>query len=107
MDLGNRTVMDSVSSIRDAIPAMAHVSFERLIDFVYTQPRVVLVAETAGKRVGFLLLLDGMPDEVTLAPQAFVAFMAVEPGARRGGSPPPFWPRRSGSRASGSCRTSP
>jgi ribosomal protein S18 acetylase RimI-like enzyme len=85
LDLGSRTVMDSVSSLRDAMPAMARVSFERLVDFVYTQPRVVLVAEEDGKPRGFLLLLDGLPDEVTLAPQAFVAYMAVEPQARRRG----------------------
>jgi ribosomal protein S18 acetylase RimI-like enzyme len=85
MDLGGRTVMDSVSSLRDAMPAMARVSFERLVDFVYAQPHVILVAEEDGERRGFLLLLDAMPDEVTLAPQAFIAYMAVEPEARRRG----------------------
>lgn len=85
LDLGGRTVMDSVSSLRDAMPSMARVSFERLLEFVYSQPRVVLIAEEAGKPLGFLLLLDGLPDEVTLAPQAFVAYMAVEPDARRRG----------------------
>jgi ribosomal protein S18 acetylase RimI-like enzyme len=85
LDLGGRTVMDSVSSLRDAMPAMARVSFERLVDFVYTQPHVILVAEEEGKPRGFLLLLEGLPDEVTLAPQAFVAYMAVEPDARRRG----------------------
>ncbi len=77
--------MDSVSSFRDAIPAMAGASFERLVDFVYAQPHVILIAQDAGKPLGFLLLLDGMPDEVTLAPQAFIAYMAVEPDARRKG----------------------
>ncbi|HXF34658.1 MAG TPA: GNAT family N-acetyltransferase [Candidatus Acidoferrales bacterium] len=85
LDLGDRTVMDSVSSLRDAIPGMARVSFERLVDFVYTQPHVILIAEDGGERRGFLLLLDAMPDEVTLGPQAFVAYMAVEPEARRAG----------------------
>jgi ribosomal protein S18 acetylase RimI-like enzyme len=82
LDLGARTVMDSVSSLRDAIPAMAKVSFERLVEFVYTQPHVILIAEDGGTPQGFLLLLDGLPDEVTLAPQAFIAYMAVEPQAR-------------------------
>ncbi|HXP93605.1 MAG TPA: GNAT family N-acetyltransferase [Candidatus Binatia bacterium] len=85
VDLGGRTVMDSVSRFRDAIPAMAQVSLERLVDFVYTQPHVILIAEDGSTPQGFLLLLDGMPDEVTLAPQAFVAYMAVEPEARRKG----------------------
>ena len=82
LDLGARTVMDSVSSLRDAIPAMAKVSFERLTEFVYAQPHVILIAEDGGTPQGFLLLLDGLPDEVTLAPQAFIAYMAVEPQAR-------------------------
>ena len=30
-------------------------------------------------------MLDDLPDEVTLLPQAFVAYMAVEPGVRRDG----------------------
>lgn len=85
LDLGGRTVMDSVSSLRDGIPAMARVSFERLVAFVFTQSHVILIAEIDGKPQGFLLLLDAMPDEVTLAPQAFVAYMAVEPEARRRG----------------------
>jgi ribosomal protein S18 acetylase RimI-like enzyme len=85
LDLGGRTVLDSISSLRDAIPAMAQVSFERLVEFVYGQSHVILIAEDAGKPAGFLLLLDGMPDEVSLAPQAFIAYMAVEPQARRKG----------------------
>lgn len=85
LDLGSRTVMDSVSSLRDSIPAMARVSYERLVEFVYQQPHVVLIAEDAGTRTGFLLLLDALPDEVSLTPQAFVAYMAVEPAMRRRG----------------------
>jgi ribosomal protein S18 acetylase RimI-like enzyme len=85
LDLGGRTVMDSVSSFRDAIPAMARVSFERLVEYVYAQPHVILIAEDGSGRQGFLLLLDALPDEVALTPQAFVAYMAVEPAARRKG----------------------
>jgi ribosomal-protein-alanine N-acetyltransferase len=84
-DLGERTVMDSVPSTRDAIPAMARLSFERLLEYVYTQSHVIIIAEENGTKLGFLILLDTMPDEVTLAPQAFIAYMAVEPGARRRG----------------------
>jgi ribosomal protein S18 acetylase RimI-like enzyme len=39
---------------------------------------VTLVAERDGRPVGFLLLLDDLPDEVTSTPQAFIAYMAVE-----------------------------
>ena len=44
-----------------------------------------MIARCDGRRVGFLLLLDELPDEVTLLPQGFVAYMAVEPDARREG----------------------
>lgn len=85
LDLGCRTVMDSVSSLREAAPSLVRVSFERLVAFVFTQSHVILIADAGGKARGFLLLLDAMPDEVTLAPQAFVAYMAVEPEERRRG----------------------
>lgn len=77
--------MDSVPSTREAIPAMARLSFERLLEYVYAQSHVILVAEENGQKLGFLILLDTMPDEVTLSPQAFVAYMAVEPAARKRG----------------------
>ena len=35
--------------------------------------------------LGFLLMLDDLPDEVTGLLQGFVAYMAVEPDARRRG----------------------
>jgi ribosomal protein S18 acetylase RimI-like enzyme len=85
IDLGGRTVMDSVSSLRDAMEPMARVSFERLVEYVYSQPHVILIAQDGSQRLGFLLLLDALPDEVALTPQAFVAYMAVEPAARRHG----------------------
>lgn len=85
LDLGSRTVMDSVSSMRDAIPSMTRVSYERLVEFVYSQPHVVLIAEDGGTPSGFLLLLDALPDEVSMSPQAFIAYMAVEPAMRRRG----------------------
>jgi ribosomal protein S18 acetylase RimI-like enzyme len=43
---------------------------------------VLLIAEHQAKPAGFLLMLDTLPDEVTRMPQAFVAYMAVEPSLR-------------------------
>lgn len=85
-DLGKRCVIASVASFRTPVRAMLDVSFERLIAYVTGQSHVILIAEVAGTVAGFLLLLDTMPDEVTLLPQAFVAFMAVEPELRRRGA---------------------
>ncbi len=84
-DLGVRTMMTSVSSVRFAPEAMVTVGFERLLEFVDRQPHVVLIAERDGARAGFLILLDMLPDEVTMSPQGFIAYMAVEPGEQRSG----------------------
>ncbi len=53
--------------------------YEGLLDFVFRQSHVLLIAEEAEQRAGFVLMLDTMPDEVTHMPQGFVAYMAVEP----------------------------
>ena len=84
-DLGRRTIGDSVARFRQYIPALLDASYDGLLDFVYAQAHVVFVAEREGERVGFAILLTGMPDEVTRMPQGFVAYMAVEPSARRCG----------------------
>jgi ribosomal protein S18 acetylase RimI-like enzyme len=78
-DLGRRSVMSSVASLRPASESNARTAFERLCEVVESQSNVTLVAEVDGERAGFLLLLDRLPDEVTLLDQAFVAYMAVEP----------------------------
>jgi ribosomal protein S18 acetylase RimI-like enzyme len=83
--LGRRTASSSVSSIRPAPDLFAAESFERLVDVVRAQSHVLLVAEWDGAPCGFLLLLDGLPDDVTALPQAFVAYMAVEPSRQRKG----------------------
>ena len=85
LDLGLRTVGDSVSALRPAPAELARIAYQRLVEFVREQSHVVLIAESAVEPLGFLLLLDSLPDEVTGLPQAFVAYMAVEPHARRGG----------------------
>ncbi len=84
-DLGSRTMADSVASFRHVHPAMLVASYEGLLDFVFSQSHHLLVAQASGQRVGFILVIDSLPDEVTRMPQAFVAYMAVEPSARRQG----------------------
>lgn len=80
--LGRRCVMSSVSSVRPAPEIAVREAFDRLYTIVEGQPHVTLIAQHDGERAGFLLLLDDLPDEVTLLPQAFVAYMAVEPNFR-------------------------
>jgi GNAT superfamily N-acetyltransferase len=84
-DLGRRTASSSVSSLRPAPERFVAASFDRLVDVVRAQSHVVLVAECDGVPCGFLLLLDALADDVTALPQAFVAYMAVEPGHQRQG----------------------
>ena len=83
--LGRRCAASSVGSLRPAPEANARAAFDRLCEIVESQSHVTLIARRDGERVGFLMLLDDLPDEVTLLPQGFVAYMAVEPGARRDG----------------------
>ena len=86
LDLGRRTIGDSVSSLRSAPAVMVEASYVRLVDFALEQSYVLLIAESALEGpLGFILLLDRLPDEVTGVPQGFVAYMAVEPSARRHG----------------------
>ena len=81
-DLGKRTMGDSVAKFRYVNESMLEASYDGLLDFVFRQSHVLLIAEDAGGRIGFILLLDSMPDEVTRMPQAFIAYMAVEPSHR-------------------------
>jgi ribosomal protein S18 acetylase RimI-like enzyme len=83
--LGRQCVMSSISSLRPGSEANARAAFERLCDIVEGQSHVTLIAQRDGERVGFLLLLDDLPDEVTLLPQAFVAYMAVAADCRHQG----------------------
>jgi ribosomal protein S18 acetylase RimI-like enzyme len=84
-DLGRRTIGDSVAPFRYSNEAMVQASFDNLLDFVFGQSHVFFVAESEGRRAGFILMLDAMPDEVTRMPQGFVAYMGVEPWARHRG----------------------
>ncbi len=85
IELGRRTLSDSVSSLRDPSGELIARSFDRLIEYSLTQSHVMLVAEDALEPLGYLILLDSLPDEVTGSPQAFVVYAAVEPEARRRG----------------------
>ena len=80
--LGKRTVMDSVPVARKPDPSDVLHSFDRLLAIVDRQSHVSFIAERDGVPIGFLLLLDDLPDEVTSEPQAFIAYMAVERGER-------------------------
>ncbi len=83
-DLGRRTSVDSMSEQRSAPPAMLQASFDQLVEFAFERQYVLLIAERElDGPVGFLLMLDDLPDEVTAMPQGFIAYMAVEPDARR------------------------
>lgn len=77
-NLGKRTVMDSVSALRHPVPQDVIENFERLLRLVDRRDHRTLIAEMNGAPVGFLIMLDSLPDEVTGGDQAFIAYMAVE-----------------------------
>lgn len=90
-DLGRRSASSSVSALRAARYEDVLTSFDRLIEYVFSHRHELLIAQDAstssaqvadGTRIGFLLMLYDLPDEVTLTEQAFVAYTAVEPFAR-------------------------
>ena len=82
LDLGRRSAGSSISAIRTTGDAPVIEAFERLAAFVWTRDHELLVAEEAGASLGFVITLYDVPDEVTMAEQAFVAYTAVEPAAR-------------------------
>ncbi|MGZ3497368.1 MAG: N-acetyltransferase family protein [Vulcanimicrobiaceae bacterium] len=84
-DLGKQTLRSSVPAFREATDSMLELSYERLLDIVYSQSHVLLIAEDGNAPAGFVLLLDQLPDEVTSMPQGFIAYMAVEPARREQG----------------------
>lgn len=84
-ELGRRCVMASLASLRPAPEPLVRAAFDRLCEIVDSQSHAAFIAQCEGERVGFLLLLDDLPDEVTTLSQGFVAYMAVEPECRRSG----------------------
>jgi ribosomal protein S18 acetylase RimI-like enzyme len=85
IDLGRRVSPTSVSSQRIALPPLVEGAYERLVEYVLAREHDVLIAESDGAAAGFALLIYDLPDEITLTEQAFIAYMAVEPGAQRHG----------------------
>jgi ribosomal protein S18 acetylase RimI-like enzyme len=85
LDLGRRAAASSISSLRPAGVESVEIAFERLMYFVFGREHDILIAHEGTEPLGFLLLLRDVPDEVTNAEQAFVAYMAVEPAAQRRG----------------------
>ncbi len=83
--LGKRTVMDSVAALRHPDPADVMENFDRLLRIIERREHTALIAEDEGEPVGFLLMLESLPDEVTGQDQAFIAYMAVERDRRGGG----------------------
>jgi ribosomal protein S18 acetylase RimI-like enzyme len=84
--LARSTATSSVSAVRVAKYDDVIDSTARLVEFVLKRKHDVLIAEEQGERVGFLLLLYDVPDEVTLTDQGFVAYTAVAPHARGRGA---------------------
>ena len=85
--LGAQSADTSISRVRPADRAAVVASFQRLMEFCRDRTgAATLIAEDAGRRLGFLILLFDVPDEVTRQRQAFVAYMAVAPGVRRSGA---------------------
>jgi ribosomal protein S18 acetylase RimI-like enzyme len=82
-DLGQRTIASSASSVRGGDPGALQASYRRLVDFLFDQSHVLLIAEASEKRLGFLVMLDELTDELTGTAQAFIAYMAVEPREQR------------------------
>ena len=79
LDLGLRVGASSASSVRDPLSAAISQAFTSLIDFVAGRDHETLIATLDGLPVGFILTIYDLPDEISLQPQAFVAYMAVEP----------------------------
>jgi GNAT superfamily N-acetyltransferase len=84
-DLGRASVLSSVGDLRQTTQTLAIAAFDRLDEIVRAQSHIAFVATEEGRRVGFVLLLDELPDEVTLTAQGFVAFMAVCPDRQGAG----------------------
>ena len=86
IDLGRRTTVDSISAVRAAPPALVNASYDALVAYALDRSHVLHIAEHALEGpVGFVLMLEDLPDEVTGMPQGFIAYMAVEPETRRHG----------------------
>lgn len=84
-DLAARTVMQSVAAVRSAEETRVRRALHELLENVEVRSHAGFVATWNGKPAGFALLIDDLPDEVTLTEQGFIAYMAVEPDLHRHG----------------------
>lgn len=85
--VGEESAAASISRVRPADRRLAIASFQRLMDFCRDRSgATTLIAENGEKRLGFLILLSDVPDEVTQSRQGFIAYMAVDARARRAGA---------------------
>ena len=84
-ELGRRVGSTSVSTVRPSPPQLVDEAYERLVDYVLTRDHAILIASEGDRPLGFAMVVFDLPDEVTLAEQAFVAYMAVEPERWRHG----------------------
>lgn len=84
-DLARRSARSSLPAHRSAADSVLHLSVAALLDSLEGRDYHAFVAESGGRRAGFVLLLEDLPDEITGMPQAFVVFMAVVPEFRRSG----------------------
>jgi ribosomal protein S18 acetylase RimI-like enzyme len=84
-DLGRRIAPTSVSPLRDGPRPLVEEAYDRLVDYVLSRDHVILIADERGVAAGFALVVFDLPEEVTLADQAFIAYMAVEPELWRRG----------------------
>ena len=84
-ELGRRVSGTSVSTMRPGVPELVEEAYERLVDYVLTRDHAILIAADGDALLGFAMVVFDLPEEVTLADQAFVAYMAVEPASSRRG----------------------
>ena len=84
-ELGRRVSGTSVSSLRPGVPELVEEAYDRLVDYVLTRDHAIVLATENDVQLGFAMAVFDLPEEVTLADQAFVAYMAVEPARRRHG----------------------
>ncbi len=85
LDLGRRVAQTSISEIRPVPLALVQTAYDRLVGYIFAHQYDLFIADEGSRSCGFLILLRDLPDEVTTTEQAFVAYMAVEPDARRRG----------------------
>lgn len=93
LDLGRRSLP----------PTHTPLAYDILVSSVLARDHLALVA-TDLDPVGFVLAIFDLPNDLTLSPQAFVAYIAVEPAYQRRGVARCSWRRWRPRRGGGACR---